>query len=503
MATKIAEEMTSQEELFNHLYEACNILRGPINQDEFKSYITPILFFKRISDVYDEETQKALEESGGDEEYATFSENHRFVIPNGCHWNDVREKSKDIGKAIVHAMIGIERSNPDTLSGVFTSFDDADWTDKSKLSDERLKDLVEHMSQKKVGNKNYSDDIMGDSYEYLIKKFADLSKKNAAEFYTPRSIVKLLTRILDPKPGETVYDPACGTGGMLIEAIHRMNNDKQSYGKIYGQEKNLATSAIARMNLFLHGAKDFNILQGDTLRNPLHIFRGHLKTFDCVIANPPFSLENWGADAFASDVYGRNIWGCPTDSCADYAWLQHMVKSMDKDNGRGAVVLPQGILFREGQEQTLRQKLINSDKIEAIIIFATGLFFNTGVPACALILNNNKKREHKRKICLINASKIYTPKRAQNIMLDENVDEIYELYKNYKNEKEKCRIISIEDTAKHNYGLSANLYIERQKKQTINAKIVKQEFSNTLSDIIKAEDKFKALLIKGGYLNEQ
>ena len=240
MATKIAEEMTSQEELFNHLYEACNILRGPINQDEFKSYVTPILFFKRISDVYDEETQKALEESGGDEEYATFAENHRFVIPNGCHWNDVREKSKDIGKAIVHAMTGIERSNPDTLSGVFTSFDDADWTDKSKLSDERLKDLVEHMSQKKVGNKNYSDDIMGDSYEYLIKKFADLSKKNAAEFYTPRSIVKLLTRILDPKPGETVYDPACGTGGMLIEAIHRMNNDKQSYGKIYGQEKNIS-----------------------------------------------------------------------------------------------------------------------------------------------------------------------------------------------------------------------------------------------------------------------
>ena len=344
---------------------------------------------------------------------------------------------------------------------------------------------------------------MGDSYEYLIKKFADLSKKNAAEFYTPRSIVKLLTRILDPKPGETVYDPACGTGGMLIEAIHRMNNDKKSYGKIYGQEKNLATSAIARMNLFLHGAKDFNILQGDTLRNPLHIYRGQLKTFDCVIANPPFSLENWGADAFASDVYGRNLWGCPSDSCADFAWLQHMVKSMDKNNGRCAVVLPQGVLFREGQEQILRQKLINSDKIEAIIIFATGLFFNTGVPACTLVLNNNKKQEHKRKICLINASKIYTPKRAQNIMLKENINEIYELYKNYKNEKEKCKIISIEDTAKYNYSLSANLYIEHKKEQIISSEIVKQDCLSKLSDVIKAEDKFKALLIKGGYLNEQ
>lgn len=503
MATKIAEEMTSQEELFNHLYEACNILRGPINQDEFKSYVTPILFFKRISDVYDEETQKALEESGGDEEYATFAENHRFVIPERCHWNDIREKSKDIGKAIVHAMTGIERSNPDTLSGVFTSFDDADWTDKSILSDERLKDLVEHMSQKKVGNKNYSDDIMGDSYEYLIKKFADLSKKNAAEFYTPRSIVKLLTRILDPKPGETVYDPACGTGGMLIEAIHRMNNDKQSYGKIYGQEKNLATSAIARMNLFLHGAKDFNILQGDTLRNPLHIYRGQLKTFDCVIANPPFSLKNWGADAFASDVYGRNIWGCPTDSCADFAWLQHMVKSMDKNNGRCAVILPQGILFHGNKDGVMREELIKSDKLEAVITFVSGIFYSTGVSACALILNNNKPQKHKGKVCLIDASKIYTPKRAQNIMTDENIDDVYKLYENYKNEKEKCKIVTIQDLKDHDYTLSVNTYIEREEKETIDPEVVKKEFLEALSDVVKAEDKFKALLIKGGYINEQ
>ncbi|WP_233276065.1 ADP-ribosylglycohydrolase family protein [Schinkia azotoformans] len=199
-------ERTTSQALFSHLFECCNILRGPINQDEFKSYVTPILFFKRLSDVYDEETAKALEESGGDEEYASFPENHSFVIPDGCHWNDVREKSENVGKAIVDAMVGIERANPDTLFGVFSSFDDATWTDKNKLSDERLKDLVEHMSKIKVGNENYSSDVMGDSYEYLIKKFADLSKKNAGEFYTPRSVVKLMVKILDPKPGETVYD---------------------------------------------------------------------------------------------------------------------------------------------------------------------------------------------------------------------------------------------------------------------------------------------------------
>ena len=320
---------TTANRLYNHLFEACNILRGPINQDEYKSYVTPILFFKRLSDVYDEETQIALAESDGDEEYAAFPENHSFVIPDGCHWNDVREISENVGSAIVNAMYGIERANPDRLSGVFSSFDDATWTDKTKLSDERLKNLVEHMSKIRVGNNDYAADVMGDAYEYLIKKFADLSKKNAGEFYTPRTIVKLLVMLMSPQAGETVYDPACGTGGMLIEAIRYMNNDQLTYGKIYGQEKNLSTSAIARMNLFLHGARDFKVTQGDTLRSPNYINNGQLQTFDCVIANPPFGLKNWGADAFETDIYGRNIWGCPSDSNADYAWLQHMIKSMN------------------------------------------------------------------------------------------------------------------------------------------------------------------------------
>lgn len=329
-----AESVTSSQMLYSHLYEACNILRGPINQDEYKSYVTPILFFKRISDVYDEERAIALEESDNDLELAAFPENYSFIIPDGCHWQDVREKSENVGKAIVDAMNGIERANPDTLHGVFSSFDDANWTDKAKLSDERLKDLIEHMSKIKVGNQNYSADVMGDSYEFLIKKFADMSKKNAGEFYTPRSIVKLLVMLLKPQIGETVYDPAAGTGGMLIEAIRYMKGDKQTYGKIYGQEKNLATSAIARMNLFLHGAKEVKVSQGDTLRSPNFLDGGKLKTFDCVIANPPFSLKNWGAEQFCSDIYGRNIWGCPTDSNGDFAWLQHMVKSMNpKDVG--------------------------------------------------------------------------------------------------------------------------------------------------------------------------
>ena len=498
---KLEEETTSQK-LYSHLFEACNILRGPINQDEYKSYVTPILFFKRISDVYDEETQEALETSGGDEEFASFAENHRFTIPANCHWNDVREKTHNIGSAIINAMTGIERANPKTLSGVFSSFDDANWADKSKLSDERLKNLVEHMSKIKVGNKNYSDDVMGDSYEYLIKKFADLSKKNAGEFYTPRSIVKLLINFIKPQDGDTVYDGAMGTGGMLIEAIRHMKHTQSSYGKIYGQEKNLATSAIGRMNLFLHGARDFNVVQGDTLRNPGFLKRGSLQTFDCVIANPPFSLKNWGAEAFSSDIYGRNIWGCPSDSCADFAWLQHMVSSMDPKKGRCAIILPQGVLFHGGKDGEMRQKLVESDKLEAIVTFVSGVFYSTGVSACALILNNNKPAEHKNKICLVDASNIYTPKRAQNIMTDDDIKQVCDLYADYKDVIEKCKIVTLDDVKAKDYTLSVNSYIEKKQQEAIDPAVVKKEFLEVLNAVTTAEDKLKRLLVEGGYIHE-
>lgn len=495
------EETTSQR-LFLHLFEACNILRGPINQDEYKSYVTPMLFFKRLSDVYDEETAKALEESGGDEEYAAFPENHRFVIPTGCHWNDVRNTHENVGKAIVDAMVGIERANPDTLFGVFSSFDDANWTDKGKLSDERLKDLVEHMSKIKVGNENYSADVMGDAYEYLIKKFADLSKKNAGEFYTPRPIVKLLVMLLAPKAGETVYDPACGTGGMLIEAIHYMDDDKQAYGRIFGQEKNLSTSAIAQMNLFLHGARDFKIAQGDTLKSPNFLYRGELQTFDCVIANPPFSLKTWGAQQFASDVYGRNMWGSPTDSNADFAWLQHMVKSMDAKKGRLAVVLPQGVLFRGGKEGDIRKAMIESDKLEYVIALTSGIFYSTGVSACILVLSNNKPETHRGNVCLVDASNIYTAQRAQNIMSEENVNEVFKLCFDYTDVIEKAKIASLDDIRAKGHSLSVSGYIEKMAQETTPPAEVRKQFFVALEAAHTAEEKFRKLLKAGGYISE-
>ena len=275
--------------------------------------------------VTSEETEEALISSGGDKEYASLPEQHRFVIPDGCHWQEVRERTENLGAAIVGAMRQIEIANPDTLYGVLSMFSSQKWTNKAILNDSKIRDLIEHLSKRKLGNKDYPADLMGDAYEILLKKFADDSKAQAGEFYTPRSVVRLLVHILDPQPGETVYDPACGSGGMLIEAIRYMHDDSLCCGSIFGQEKNVVNAAIAKMNLFLHGASDFNVMQGDTLRDPKILQGGNIAKFDCVIANPPFSLENWGATEWSSDKYKRNIYGTPSDSCGDYAWIQHMI----------------------------------------------------------------------------------------------------------------------------------------------------------------------------------
>ncbi len=453
--------------------------------------------------MYDEETQAALERSGGDEEYATFDENHSFIIPDGCHWKDLRNASKDVGKIIVKAMNGIERANPETLSGVFSSFDGVTWTDKTKLTDERLKDLIEHMSSLKVGNQNYNADVMGDAYEYLIKKFADLSKKNAGEYYTPRSIVKLMVMLLDPKPGNSVYDPACGTGGMLIEAIRHIDNDQMTYGRIYGQENNLSTSAIARMNLFLHGANDFKISQGDTLRDPKFIENGKLKTFNCILANPPFGQKKWGAEKFKTDKYGRNIWGTPSDSSADLAWLQHMIKSLDVNDGKAAVVLPQGVLFSKGVSGKIRKGLVKSDLIEAIISLKAGVFYGTTVSACIVYLNNSKSNDHIGNICLIDATEIYTPKRAQNEMEEADIKEVFNLYNDYEDKVGKSKVVSIEEIEQNDFMLTVNTYIESEKIEFISPENIEKRYFEALDSVYESELEMRRLLIQGGFLDEE
>ena len=488
------DNKTTSQELYNFIFEACNILRGPVSQDNFKDYITPLLYYKRISDVYDEETEEALELSGGDTEFAALPEQHRFDIPDGCHWQDVRERTENVGAALVGAMRQIELANPDTLYGVLSIFSAQKWTDKRVLSDERISNLIEHMSKIKLGNRNYSNDLMGDAYEIMLKKFADDSKAQAGEFYTARPVVKLLVQILDPKPGESVYDPACGSGGMLIESVRHMKNDSLCCGNIFGQEKNVVNSAIAKMNLFLHGASDFNIMQGDTLRSPKILQGGEVAKFTCVIANPPFSLEMWGSAEWSSDKYGRNVWGTPSDSCGDYAWIQHMVKSMAPGEGRMAVVMPQGVLFRGNEEGRIREKLVKSDLVEAVVTLGDKLFYGTGLSPCFLILRRLKPAAHSARVLMIDGTKILTVKRAQNILSPENVDRLYELYINYEDVEDFSKVVTLDDIAAKDYDLSPNKYVEYHKEEIRPYAEVLAEFKAAYEEVQMREAEFRTLI---------
>jgi type I restriction enzyme M protein len=488
--------------LESHLWEAANILRGPVDAADFKTYVFPLLFFKRISDVYDEEYTIALEESGGDEEYASFPQNYRFQIPNGCRWSEVRAVTSNVGTALQKAMRGIEKANPETLYGIFG---DAQWTNKDRLPDSLLRDLLEHFSRINLGNTAAEADILGQSYEYLIKKFADLTNKKAGEFYTPRSVVRLMVKILDPKEGESIYDPACGTGGMLMEAIHHVRenhgDDRTLWGRLFGQEKNLTTSAIARMNLFLHGASDFQVVRGDTLRQPAFFSGDNLATFDCVIANPPFSLEKWGEEVWTSDPYGRNLAGMPPGKTGDYAWVQHMIKSMAPSTGRMAVVLPHGALFRMGKEGVIRTKLLEMDLLEAVIGLGPNLFYGTGLAACILVLRLRKKKDRKKKVLILDASREFKTGRAQNELLSEHVDRIFSWYHEYKDVEGIAKVATLADISSNDYNLNITRYVERKSEEKVlSVGEAMENLRESAKSAFEAEKKLTLILKQNGIL---
>ena len=492
-------------ELEAHLWESANILRGPIDQADFKSYVFPLLFLKRISDVYDEEFEQALEESDGDLDYAGFAENHRFEVPEGARWSDIRERTENIGQAIQGAMRAIEQANPNKLYGIFG---DTQWTNKERLPDALLRDLVDHYSKLPLSNNRVEPDVLGNAYEYLIKKFADLSNKKAGEFYTPRSVVKMLVNILDPREGETVYDPACGTGGMLIEVVHHVKETggrvELLWGKVFGQEKNLTTAGIARMNLFLHGVEDFNIVRGDTLRDPAFFVGDELATFDCVIANPPFSLERWGDDVWASDRFGRNFAGIPPRKSGDYAWVEHMVKSMAARSGRLAVVLPQGALFRGGAERRIRQHLLEADVVEAVIGLAPNLFYGTGLAACVMVLRQRKAPERSGKVLVVDASTLFKRGRNQNTLEDEHRARIEELYRAFADEDGMAHVADLDEIANNDFDLNISRYVAPVDEEELPTLAeATAHLKTALDEAYAAEDHLLSLLQAEGLVGEE
>jgi len=500
---RMNNDLAQLNRLESHLWEAANILRGPVDAADFKTYVFPLLFFKRISDVHDEEYRAALEESGGDEEYSRFPQNFRFQVPDDCHWEDVRAVATNVGAALHKAMRGVEKANPETLYGIFG---DAQWTNKDRLPDALLRDLIEHFSRISLGNEVAQADILGQSYEYLIKKFADATNKKAGEFYTPRSVVRLMVNILDPREGESIYDPACGTGGMLLEAVHHVRenhgDDRTLWGKLFGQEKNLTTSAIARMNLFLHGASDFQIVRGDTLRQPAFFSGDNLATFDCVIANPPFSLEKWGDEVWASDPFGRNFAGMPPAKSGDYAWVQHMVRSMAPATGRMAVVLPHGALFRMNREGEIRKKILGMDLLEAVIGLGPNLFYGTGLAACILVFRHRKAKDRRQKVLIIDAAKEFKTGRAQNELLPEHAERIHGWYRDYRDVEGIARVVTLDDIAANDHNLNIPRYVEPKtdaKVPTVDEAM--RRLKQSAEAAFAAEDKLIAILKREGLLS--
>jgi len=417
----------NQQQLEATLWRAANALRGPVDPGDFKAYVFPVMFFKWICDNYDYQHTKAVADFGDELTDEIEADYQPFAVPTGCHWADVYDTAVNKGAKLSTSLQRIQQANPD-LVGVFG---DVNWANKDRLPESALVALLETFHEVQLDPAHVNGDMLGAAYEYLLREFAEASGKKAGEFFTPRHVVHLLVKILDPQPGDTIADPACGSGGMLVEtvnAVHAAGGDPRTL-RLNGQEFNLTTAAIAKMNLYLHGLEDFKIVRGDTFREPKLLDGARLRKFDVVIANPPFSLQNWGADMWVKDPWKRAICDVPPAKNGDYAWIQHMVASMKDDTGRVGVVMPHGVLFRGGKEGAIRECLLRKDFLEAVIGLPNNLFYSTSIPVCLLIFRKTKPVERRGKVLFIDASARFTVGKNQNALSWDDIEVIDAAYK--------------------------------------------------------------------------
>lgn len=490
----------TQEELEKYLWDSAVLLRNHIDAGSYKQYIFPLLFFKRLNDVYQEETELAIRENGP--EAAGWEEIHSFIMPNGARWDDVRNVPTNVGKAIQAAFLAIEKANSEKLTGIFG---DGTWTNKRRLPDRLLKDLLEHFSTKKLSRANCPEDELGQGYEYLIKQFADDSGHTAQEFYTNRTVVHLMAEMLNPQPGESIYDPTCGTAGMLISAVTYLKQKGLEWRNLalYGQEVNALTSAIARMNLFLHGIEDFTVVNDDTLSYPAFIENGKLKTFDVVLANPPYSIKQWNRKAFEGDKFGRNFLGVPPQGRADYAFFQHILKSLDSERGRCAILFPHGVLFR-GEEREMRIKLVETDMVECVIGIGKNLFYNSPMEACILICNANKPRFRRNKVLFINARDEVTRRNAQSYLEDAQISRIASTYHEFKEIDGFSAVADNQKILENSGKLSISLYVRGATIESANDEDIQNNAFKWLSASNDVRKQYKLLdkMMKGDGDNE-
>ena len=453
---RAAVEHLGQQALESYLWGAANLLRGLIDAGDYKQYVFPLLFFKRLSDVWGEEYRRALDETG-DEDYARATADDRFTIPAGAHWSDVRGAARDVGRTLRSAFRAIETANPERLAGVFGN---APWTDMAQMPDVTLKDLIEHFSKHTLSLAAVPEDELGNAYEYLIKQFADDSGHTAQEFYTNRTLVHLMAQMLAPRPGERIYDPTAGTGGMLISAlaeVQRNGGDARTLG-LYGQEIIGTTASIARMNLVLHGVEDFRIAVGNVLSDPAFIERDGLMTFDVVVANPPYSIKTWNRDAWRHDPWGRNVLGTPPQGRADYAFFQHILKSLDPQTGRCAILFPHGVLFRN-EEEAMRRALIDRDLVECVLGLGPNLFYNSPMEACVIVCRTRKEPDRRGKVLLIDAVREVARERAQSFLTAEHQDRVLKAYPAFPDEPGFAAVATTEQVLANDGNLSIRRYV--------------------------------------------
>jgi type I restriction enzyme M protein len=447
------------EQLERYLWSAADILRGSIDSSDYKNFIFGLLFVKRLSDRFDEE-QAALVAEGADPEDP---DEHEFFVPPRARWSQLQKTATNIGDALNKACSALEEKNAG-LEGVLAGID---FNDERKLGDTKNRDavlarLVQHFSKLDLRNAKLSEpDMLGRAYEYLIEKFADDAGKKGGEFYTPRMVVRLIVEILKPKEGMRICDPTCGSGGMLIECAHHLQRHKQNPKNLslFGQEKNLGTWAICKMNMLLHGLASARIEKGDTIRDPRLTEGGALRVFDRVIANPPFSLDEWGREVAEHDGFGRFRYGLPPKTKGDLAFVQHMIATTNK-TGMVGVVMPHGVLFRGSSEGDIRRGLLEEDLVEAVIGLPSNLFYGTGIPAAVLVLNRAKRPERQRKVLFIEASREFGPGTNQNYLRQEDVTKIAAAFHAFRDVEKYARVVPLDEIAKNDFNLNISRYVE-------------------------------------------
>jgi type I restriction enzyme M protein len=460
--------MTKQitlDELESYLWQAAVDLRGQIDAAAYKDYIFPLVFFKRICDVRDEE-YAGYEQEGGKEYADMMIQESPIQIPEDAHWQTVFNVSENIGQKLVDAFRRIELANPGKeidgrkvggLEGIFG--DKAIWTNKNKMPDAIIRNLLNSFNKLTLSLAACPADEMGTGYEYLIGKFADDAGHTAQEFYTNRTVVELMAEILQLQPHESIYDPTCGSGGMLIKSLTYLKDKGEEWRdvKVYGQEINAGTSAIARMNLYLHGIHDFSIVNDNTLESPAFIKNGRVQQFNVVLANPPYSIKNWNREMFAHDKWGRNFLGTPPQECADYAFIQHILASLDENDGRCAILLPLGLLSKVS-ELDMRSNLIKSDLLEAIIGLGPNLFYNSPMEAMIMVCNRNKPDGMKGKILFINAVNEVTRKNAESKLEPKHIKKISTAFFEKKDVEHFCKVVDNQTVLDNGSNMTISLY---------------------------------------------